>query len=54
MFPEISCVIPGASKSEHVQTNLKASELPDISESKMKELETIYNEMIKDYVHNRW
>ena len=54
MNKNVSCVIPGASKVEHVKNNVTASELPPISKDKMEKVEEIYEEHIKDEVHQRW
>ena len=54
MFDEVSCVIPGASKLKHVKENVRASELPPLTEGQMEEVRRIYDEYIKDQVHQRW
>ena len=53
-FKEVSCVIPGVSKPEQLDTNLKALELPALTESEMKKIHGIYEEKIKPLVHNLW
>lgn len=54
MFEEVSCVIPGASKVAHLQSNLKALNLRPISKEELNAVENVYNEMIKPSVHHRW
>ena len=54
MFPEVSCVIPGASKEEHIASNTSASELPALDKGKMEGVRKIYEEYIKPQVHQRW
>ena len=54
MFPEVSCVIPGASKEEHIASNISASELPPPDKEKMEGVRKIYEEYIKPQVHQRW
>jgi aryl-alcohol dehydrogenase-like predicted oxidoreductase len=54
MFPQVSCVIPGASREEQVISNMKAGDLEDIPLEKMKKIEDIYNRMIKNPVHHLW
>lgn len=54
MFPEVSVVIPGASRPEQIVRNVAASELPPISPAQMETVKRIYNEDIKDSVHNLW
>ena len=54
MFPEVSVVIPGASRPEQIVRNVAASELPPLSLAQMETVKRIYNEDIKDSVHNLW
>ncbi|MCF7885000.1 MAG: aldo/keto reductase [Candidatus Marinimicrobia bacterium] len=54
MNKNVSCVIPGASKIEHVKSNISASELPSIPDEKMKQVDEIYEKYIKDSVHQKW
>jgi len=50
----VSCVIPGASRVSQVEDNIKASELPPLTDEQMAEVEEIYQKYIKKYVHNLW
>jgi len=54
MFDAVSTVIPGASKKEQVTQNVKASELPELTQKEMDETIAIYNEFIKQPVHYLW
>lgn len=54
MFPEVSTVIPGASKVEQVRGNVKAVELPRISEKEMSAVGMIYDKWIRSAVHGSW
>ncbi len=54
MFDEVSCVIPGASRLEHIKMNVKASEQKDLLPKEMHEVEKIYEKYIKDPVHYLW
>lgn len=54
MFPEVSVVIPGASRPEQIVRNVAASELPPLSPAQMETVKRIYNEDIKDSVHDLW
>jgi aryl-alcohol dehydrogenase-like predicted oxidoreductase len=54
MFDEVSCIIPGASRAEQAETNVKASDLPPLTEEQMKEVQRIYTELIKPQVHQLW
>lgn len=51
---EISCVIPGASKPEHIITNLSAYNLPELNEKQITDMNEIYTRYLKSEVHQRW
>lgn len=53
-FDAVSCVIPGASKVEQVESNLKAIQSPDLTEAEMEHIQHVYNERIKPLVHHYW
>lgn len=53
-FPEVSCIIPGASKVEHLYSNLSAPELPPLTDEQVNGMNAIYEEMIKAGVHQVW
>ena len=53
-FPEVSCIIPGASKVEQVHSNLKVYDLEPLSEDKIKAMNAIYDKYIKADVHPHW
>jgi len=53
-FEEISCVIPGASKVEHLLSNIAADELPRLSEEDMEFVKSIYQQFVKSDVHQIW
>lgn len=46
MFPEVSCVIPGASRPNQVLSNIQASKLPDLTSEQMNGVKEIYEEEI--------
>ncbi len=54
MHEEVSCVIPGASKDEHVVSNLLAEDLPALTEYEMYQVQEIYKDDIKPLVHQLW
>ncbi len=55
MFPEVSCIIPGASKPEQILSNLSASELPALTIAQMAGVKQIYEEYIlPDVVKEKW
>ena len=54
MHDEISAVIPGASRAEQVTMNLRAAEMPPLSEAQMRGVEEIYNKYIRADVQDKW
>ena len=53
MHDEVSVVIPGAKNESQALMNLKASDLDEIS-FLLPSINSIYDELIKPDVHNRW
>ncbi len=53
-FPEVSTIIPGASRPEHLESNLSAAEQPALDEKMRSRIGGIYDSRIKDLVHQRW
>jgi aryl-alcohol dehydrogenase-like predicted oxidoreductase len=54
MFPEVSTVIPGASREGQVHENVKASELSILTGEQIQGVREVYEEMIKPTVHHLW
>lgn len=54
MFPQVSTVIPGASKEEQVSSNIQAMNLPEISPEKMEAVRNIYEKYFKADIHHLW
>lgn len=52
-YKEISCIIPGASKSEQVISNLLAEKV-SLTNDQTKRLNEVYDNKIKRLVHNYW
>lgn len=50
----VSTVIPGASKPQHIVSNVKAIKLKDFSQSQKDAVKSIYEQYIKDSVHHLW
>ena len=46
MFPEVSCIIPRASRPDQILSNLKASEFPDLTIAQMAGVKQIYEQYI--------
>ncbi len=53
MFKEISCVIPGASKVEQLQSNISASDQPQLTEKQMNIIRQIYEQNIWPEIANK-
>jgi len=53
-FNEISCIIPGASKASHVESNLSVYDLPPLTTDKIAAMNAIYEKYIKPQVHQLW
>lgn len=53
-FEEISCIIPGASKKDHLLSNTSVYDLPALSSEKIEKMNAIYDKYIKPEVHQRW
>ena len=54
MFPEVSCVIPGAKNITQVEQNLAAANQLPFTENEMAKVKAIYERYIKQEVHQRW
>jgi aryl-alcohol dehydrogenase-like predicted oxidoreductase len=54
MFPEVTCAIPGAKRSQQAQENILSSNLPPISKAKMLRITEIYNQLVRPYVQYYW
>ena len=54
MHPAVSAVIPGASRASQVTENVKAAELPPLSQKQMRAAEEIYNRLLKETIHPQW
>jgi aryl-alcohol dehydrogenase-like predicted oxidoreductase len=54
MFPEVGCVIPGASRAEQAVSNAATSALPALSPAQMAEIRSLYERRVKPLVHHLW
>lgn len=54
MFDAVSVVIPGASRREYAEANMKASDLPPLTDAQMDGVKEIYDRFIKADVHHLW
>ena len=54
MFPEVGCVIPGASGLNQLRSNLGALEEPALSTGQMEGVKRLYDRLIREQVHHLW
>lgn len=54
MFPEVSTVIPGASKLSQLESNIQVSDLNSLTVEQMAIAKNVYEEYIKEEVHQLW
>jgi aryl-alcohol dehydrogenase-like predicted oxidoreductase len=53
-FDAVSCAIPGARNPEQARANAVAADLPPIDETTMDAVRRIYDERIRERVHESW
>jgi aryl-alcohol dehydrogenase-like predicted oxidoreductase len=54
MHPEVSVVIPGASRAEQVRMNVKAAELEPLTAQQMQQVREIYDRYLREIIHPQW
>ena len=54
MHPEVSVVIPGASRASQVLDNVKAAELPPLTDAQMDAVKEIYDRLLHEESHPQW
>lgn len=54
MHEGITCAIPGAKRPEQAEDNCAAADLPPLSDAAMAAVRKIYDERIREQVHQRW
>ena len=54
MDDAVSCAIPGAKRPAQVEENIRAADLPPLSDSTMETVRQVYDQLIRDQVHHRW
>lgn len=53
-FDEVSCVIPGASRKDQVTSNLEALDMQALTDEQIKQVQQLYETLIKPSVHHTW
>ncbi|RYY10261.1 MAG: aldo/keto reductase, partial [Cytophagaceae bacterium] len=54
MFPEVSCIIPGASRPEQLASNLQTEAVPALSAQQMAAVREVYDRLVRPLVHQVW
>jgi len=54
MFDSVSCAIPGAKRPDQAEDNVRAADLPPLSEGQMALVREVYDRYIREQVHHRW
>jgi aryl-alcohol dehydrogenase-like predicted oxidoreductase len=54
MFDSVTCAIPGAKRASQVEENVRAADLPPLSEQAMQGAARIYEQQIRPLVHQLW
>jgi aryl-alcohol dehydrogenase-like predicted oxidoreductase len=54
MFPEVTCVIPGAKTPEQARDNVASAALPPLDEAAMATVRRVYDARIRSHVHGSW
>lgn len=54
MFPAVTCAIPGAKRPAQVEENLRAAELPPLSEATFAQVRELYETFARPWVHHCW
>jgi aryl-alcohol dehydrogenase-like predicted oxidoreductase len=53
-FDAVSCIIPGASNSAQVESNISALNVPDFTTEQLQAVQEVYEKYIKPSVHPLW
>ncbi len=54
MHPAVTCAIPGAKRPSQVEENVRAVDLPPISDETMNTIHSLYEKEIRPLVHHHW
>ena len=54
MFDAVTCTIPGAKRPTQAEDNIRAADLPPLSDSTMEKIRAIYDRHIRAQVHDLW
>lgn len=54
MSPALTCAIPGAKRPSQVEENVRAADLPPLSDETMTQVRAIYDRLVRPQVHHYW
>jgi aryl-alcohol dehydrogenase-like predicted oxidoreductase len=54
MFDAVTCAIPGAKRPSQADENFSAADLPPLSEDTMAQVRSVYDRLIRNFVHHYW
>ena len=54
MAPAVTCAIPGAKRPAQVEENVRAADLPPLSEEAMIQIRALYERLVRPHVHHYW
>lgn len=54
MHPAVTCAIPGGKRAAQVEDNMRAADLPALSDAQMQAVQTVYEQCAKPWVHHGW
>ncbi|MGZ9225860.1 MAG: aldo/keto reductase [Anaerolineales bacterium] len=54
MAPALTCAIPGAKRPSQVEENVRAADLPPLSDETMTQVRAIYDRLVRPQVHHYW
>ena len=54
MFPDVTAAIPGARNVQQAEDNVRAADLPPLSDDAMRRVSDVYDQYVRSLVHHRW
>lgn len=54
MHPEVTTVIPGARNVAQAEANVRAADLPPLTDAQMQQVRDVYDKYFRESVHPRW
>ena len=54
MFDAVSCTIPGSKRPAQAEENVRAADLPPLSDATMDQVREVYERLVREQVHHYW